>query len=106
MSDEEYVRFIEENQNKEWTEIDPAIGNKMIKGLGDGIISTGRRHDRAYDEFYASNPDEVEATFAYEENVDLTIDNPIEFVNKNEYRLNYLIRFNHDHDIPMILTGD
>ena len=106
MSDEEYVRFIEENQNKEWTEIDPAIGNKMIKGLGDGIISTGRRHDRAYDEFYASNPDEVEATFAYEENVDLTIDNPIEFVNKNEYRLNYLIRFNHDHDIPMILLGD
>ena len=105
MSDEEYVRFIEENQNKEWTEIDPKIGNKMIKGLGDGIISTGRRHDRAYDEFYASNP-EVEATFAYEENVDRTIDDPVKFVNENERRLNYLIKFNHDHDIPMVLLGD
>lgn len=107
MSDEEYIRFIEENQNKEWSEIEPVeLRNKMIKGLADGIISTGRRHDRAYDEFYGSNPERVMATFAYEANVEATIDNPVEFINNNSRRLDYLIRFNHDHDIPIVLLGD
>ena len=107
MTDEEYIKFVEENQNKQWSEIQPPeLRDKLIKALADGIVSTERGYKRSYDEFYGSNPERVMATFAYNEDAQDLIGNGVEFVNKNNRRLSYLIQFNKDHNIPMVLMGD
>jgi len=111
ITDDEYIKFVEENQNKQWSEIQPPeLRNKLIKALADGIISTERGYKRSYDEFYGSNPERVMATFAYNEDANELIGNAVEFVNKREKQsdngIGFLTQFNRDHKIPIVLLGD
>ena len=115
-SDEEYIKFVEENANKSFEEIYPVeIRNEIIKIFAT-INSNNRKGDREYNEMYGSNPKEVMAVFAYSENYDETISNPVEFLArdyKNSYesapvkkRTEFLQNYALEHDIPFVVFGD
>ena len=103
MNDTEYVKFIKENENKPFTEIDPKdIRNKIIKAFAT-INSNVRKGDREYNEMYASNPN-VMGVFAYSENDN--VGNVIDFVQNQSSRLDFLKKFALERNIPMIVFGD
>ena len=91
MTDAEYIEFVTKNQNKSWNEIEPIdnsdpveFRNKLIKAFGENIVSNQRAQKRAYDEYYASNPEPPMFTWAYSADVNETINNPLDFLHRNE----------------------
>lgn len=116
MSDAEYVQFVKANANRSMNEIEPLeIRNKIIKALG--TINSSKRHgNREYNEMYISNPDEPMGTFAYNENYDEQIGNPVAWlrrttVEKHETispyeRTLFLKKYSVEHDIPMFVFGN
>ena len=82
MSDTEYVKFVEENKNKSFTEITPIeLREVIIKAFVENIVSNRRGLEREYDEFYVTNPEEM-AEFTYSIDPNEVIGNPIEFLNR------------------------
>lgn len=103
MNDDEYVRFVKENENKPFTEIEPAdVREKIIKAFAT-INSNVRKGNREYNEMYASNPN-VMGVFAYSSSDN--VGNVLEFVENNLSRLDFLKQFAIERDIPMIVFGD
>lgn len=103
MNDDEYVRFVKENENKPFTEIEPAdLREKIIKAFAT-INSNVRKGNREYNEMYASNPN-VMGVFVY--SPDDNVGNVLEFVENNLSRLDFLKKFALERDIPMIVFGD
>ena len=103
MTDDEYVKFFDENKGKSLTEIEPAdIREKLIKAYAS-IESTERLYGRCYNEMYISNPNGVMGVFAYNPDEKATIGNPVEFVNKKkEFLKTYAI----ERDVPFVVFGD
>lgn len=99
MTDEEYQKFVLENQNKPYTEIYPEnIREKMIKTLG-AMKSNKRRAGREYNEFYASEFTPM-SPYAYSL-ADKKINNPIEFLNTEALdRTAFLRKYALKHDLP------
>ena len=133
MSDEQYIEFVEKNQNKSWNEVEPIdnsdpveFRNKLIKAFAENIVSNQRAQKRAYDEFYASNPEAPMFTWAYSADANEKIKNPLEFLHRNELtqveknikqigeveltpvaeRTEFLRQYSLERDIPMFIFGD
>ncbi len=103
MSDSEYVKFVKENENKPFTEIEPKdVREKIIKAFAT-INSNVRKGNREYNEMYVSNPN-VMGVFAYSP-ID-KVGNVINFVKNNSLNLDFLKKFALERDIPMIVFGD
>ena len=105
MSDAEYVDFVQANQNKGFTEIEPVeLRNTIIQALAT-INSNVRKGNRSYNEMYGSNPNRVMAVFAYNTGAD-NINDPIKFVKNTNRRTDFLQKYALEHDIPFIVFGD
>ena len=122
MSDEEYVKFIQENGNKDFTEIEPAeLREKIIKSLAT-INSNTRKGERSYNEMYISNPN-VMAVFAYDMNSTSNVGNPLDFLGRTELtkgdrgyngaqaapaaeRTAFLRQYALENNLPFIVFGD
>ena len=123
LSDEEYVNFVKNNENKSFTEIEPESSReKLIKAFS--LINSHRRaSNREYNEFLISNPKPPMAVFAYEMDCNKKIRNPIKFLNckrADEYDVQFLTskkinpyertQFLQDYaiknDIPFVIFGD
>ena len=123
MNDAEYVKFVKENENKAFTEIEPVeTREKIIKALA-GINSNTRKGNRAYNEMYGSNPNRVMGVFAYDMNDKEAFGNPIDFLARKEFvedelklgdtsarpvyeRTEFLRRYALEHNVPFIVFGD
>ncbi|MBQ3642494.1 hypothetical protein II906_11310 [bacterium] len=108
MSDEEYIQFIKENQNKPFSEIEPKeIREKLIKAFSS-INSNTRRGNRSYNEMYISNPKPPMAVFAYNMHEDGKKLNPVEFLNNyyNNTNHEFLRQYALERDIPFVVFGD
>ena len=91
MSDAEYIEFVMKNENRSWNEIEPIdnsdpveFRNKLIKAFAENIVSNQRAQNRAYDEYYASNPEPPMFTWAYSADSNEIISNPLEFLHRSE----------------------
>ena len=119
MSDEEYINFVKENENKPLSEIEPAeIQNKIIKVFST-IKSNVRIGEREYNEMYISNPQKPMAVFAYDVDYNRKIDNPVKFLNNEENeseqflvdfcvkeRTKFLREYALKNNIPFVVFGD
>ena len=106
MNDAEYVKFVETNQNRPLTEIEPPeYREPIIKALAS-INSNTRKGGRSYNEMYGSNPKEVMGVFAYGTDTQGSIGNPLDFLIKNSSRTDFLQKYALEHDIPFVIFGD
>ena len=120
LNDEEYIKFVKENENKPLSEITPLDAReKLIKAFA-GINSNVRNGDREYNEMYISNPKPPMAVFAYstDSNSEESIFNPIQFLNRTEIgendnydisvkaRTDFLRAYALEHNLPFIVFGD
>ncbi|MGN1152394.1 MAG: hypothetical protein ACI4S3_00035 [Candidatus Gastranaerophilaceae bacterium] len=106
MSDDEYVKFFNENKNKSMIEIEPEnIRTKLIQKFAT-INSNHRIGNRAYNEMYISNPKEIMGVFAYEMDEGKNIDSPLQFLEDNDSRTDFLKKYALEHDIPFYIFGD
>ena len=106
MSDEEYVKFYEKNKDKQMTEIQPKeLQEKIIKKLAT-INSNHRKGNRSYNEMYISNPKTVMGVFAYEMNEEKNIEKPLEFLEENNLRTDFLKDYALKNDVPFYIFGD
>jgi len=108
MSDEDYLRFIKENEDKSMLEIEPAkIRNQIIQAFGT-INSDVRKGLRSYNEMYISNP-RVMGVFAFNASTEeggassKVIKNIMEFISKQK---DFLKQYAINHDIPFVVFGD
>ena len=129
MTDEEYIQFYEANKDKAWEEFDNQdIANALIVAYAEGIHSNVRYGERAYTEFYGSNPKRVNSTWVFSLDPEEKIGNPLEFLHRTDLtegelnsadiggraprsvadRTQFLREFslNKDHDVPMFIFGD
>ena len=129
MTDEEYIQFYEANKDKAWEEFDNQdIANALIVAYAEGIHSNVRYGERAYTEFYGSNPKRVNSTWVFSLDPEEKIGNPLEFLHRTDLtegelnstdiggraprsvadRTQFLREFslNKDHDVPMLIFGD
>lgn len=133
MSDAEYIEFVMKNQNKSWNELEPIdnsdpveFRNKLIKAFAENIVSNLRGQKRAYDEYYASNPETPMFTWAYSADTNEMINNPLDFLNRSELteaearighvgeieltsvaeRTRFLRQYSLEKHIPFIIFGD
>ena len=112
MNDAEYVKFVEANRNKSFTEIEPAEYREPIIKVFASINSRIRKGgDRAYNEMYGSNPREVMGVFAYSKGAkdnEGAVGNPIQFLEQNSVtsRTEFLQRYALEHNIPFVIFGD
>lgn len=106
MSDEEYVKFYKKNKDKQMTEIQPKeLQEKIIKKLAT-INSNHRKGNRSYNEMYISNPKTVMGVFAYEMNEEKNIEKPLEFLEENNLRTEFLKDYALKNDVPFYIFGD
>lgn len=106
MSDEEYAKFVEKNKDKQMTEIQPKeLQEKIVKKLAT-INSNHRKGNRSYNEMYISNPKTVMGVFAYEMNESKKIEKPLEFLEENNQRTEFLKKYALEHDVPFYVFGD
>lgn len=106
MSDDEYVKFYEKNKDKQMTEIQPKeLQEKIIKKLAT-INSNHRKGNRSYNEMYISNPKTVMGVFAYEMDERKNIDKPLEFLEENNQRTEFLKDYALKNDMPFYVFGD
>ena len=106
MSDEEYIQFVKENENKSFLEIEPKETRDEIIKVFAEINSSTRKGNRSYNEMYISNPKPPMAVFAYDTKEDREIGNPLEFLNATQERTDFLQDYARDRDIPFIIFGD
>ena len=101
LNDEEYIKFLKENENKSFSEIEPKeTREKLVKGFAK-INSAIRRGERSYNEMYVSNP-KVQGVFAYSE-ID-ALGETKEFLAKE--RINFLKKYALENDVPFVLFGN
>ncbi len=116
LDDKKYIKFIKDNENKSMAEIEPEeIRIKIIEAFST-INSNIRTGKREYNEMFISNPKPPMAVFAYAENYNEKISNPIEFLKKrikgeNETkpvkdRTEFLRKYALEKDLPFVIFGD
>ena len=106
MNDEDYVKFVEMNNNRALTEIESAAYREpIIKALA-AINSNTRKGDRSYNEMYGSNPKEVMGVFAYDSKTPSNVGNPLDFLETTFNKTDFLQKYALEHDIPFIVFGD
>ncbi len=113
--DEQYIDFVKKHENDSLLEIEPEeIREKIIKAFAT-INSNIRKGKRAYNEMYISNPKPPMAVFAYSENYNEEIKNPVDFLNREttekfehssvKTRTEFLQKYAKENDIPFIVFG-
>ncbi len=128
IDDEKYIEWYDFFRNKKLHQIHENDARFLIQTCAEGIHSTVRPGDRAYDEFYGSNIKRVNSTWTYSVDPNEKIENPLEFLNRTELtegekeaeqigrekfkpvaeRISFLREFALDpeHDVPMLILGD
>ena len=108
MNDTEYVKFVKNNENKPFSEIEPIEIRTKIIQIFATINSNVRKGNREYNEMYGSNPKEVMAPFTYNTNSNEKVGNPIEFLNKESVhkRTSFLKEYALKNDKVFIVFGD
>ncbi len=114
-TDEDYIKFVDEHKNDSLLKIDEEKRNELIKAYA-GIKSKIRKGKREYNEMYISNPKSPMAVFAYAENYNEKISNPIEFLHRKEKcayetkpvneRTEFLRQYALEKNLPFIIFGD
>ncbi|MCD7879970.1 MAG: HD domain-containing protein [Candidatus Gastranaerophilales bacterium] len=107
MNDDEYVQFVEQNQNKSFNEIEPLkLREKLIKAFAS-INSHKRRGEREYNEMYISNPTPM-GGFAYNTDTNETIGNPVDFLNSAKVfeRTDFIKQYAIENNLPFVIFGD
>jgi len=106
LNDEEYVRFVKDNENKPLSGIEPKEARIKLINAFVKIRSSEKIGNRSYNEMYISNPKPPMAVFAYSEN-DNKIDNPLEFLNGGAAeRTKFLRAYALEHNIPFVVFGN
>ena len=104
MSDSEYIKFVQENADKPMSQITPAKYRDKIIAIYAEINSRVRKNgERSYNECYASNV-EAAAPFAYPE--DGIVGNPVNFLEKEAHRTDFLKKYALKNDEVFIVFGD
>jgi hypothetical protein len=100
LSDEEYVKFVNENKNKALTEIEPEeIRTKLIQAFAT-INSNVRKGEREYNEMYVTNP-RVMGVFAYSPE-----DKIGDINNFMDSQKDFLKQYAKDNNLPFVIFGD
>ena len=99
-NDEEYVNFIQKNQNKSMLEIEPVEAREALIKKFALINSNTRRGNREYNEMYVSNP-KVQGCFAY--STKKYIGDTIQFIDTKQ---NFLKDYAKENDLPFFIFGD
>jgi HD superfamily phosphodiesterase len=100
LSDDEYVKFVNENKNKALIEIEPEeIRTKLIQAFAT-INSNIRKGEREYNEMYVTNP-RVMGVFAY--SPEGKIGDINNFMNSQE---GFLKQYAKDNNLPFVIFGD
>ena len=100
LTDKEYIKFVSENANKPFTEIEPEeVRNKIIKIFAT-INSNTRKGGREYNEMYISNP-QVMGVFAYSQKD--KVEDVMKFIFQQP---DFLKQYAIDYDLPFIIFGD
>ncbi len=116
MDNEEYLQFVKENKNKPLQEIEPKeYREQLIKAFCE-IKSNDLEDTKDYNEVYISNPKPPMAVFAYAQDWEEKISNPIEFLNRNELkdgekksvnqRTEFLRQYALEQNIPFVIFGN
>ena len=100
LNDEEYIAFIEANQNKSMLEIEPAEAREALIKKFALINSNTRRGNRAYNEMYVSNP-KVQGCFAYSPKDDVG-----EISDFMDSQPEFLKDYAKENDLPFFVFGD
>lgn len=104
IDDNIYLRIVQDNINKPFARIYPSqLRDDLIKVLAS-INSSIRTHNRDYNEFFISNPNPPMAVYAYDKR-DMEINNPVDFIIKNNSRLSFLTEYALERDIPFFIFG-
>ena len=104
MSDEEYIKFVQENADKPMYEIEPAsVRKKVIKIYAEINSRLRKKGSRSYNECYVSNV-EASAPFAYPDAG--TVGNPVEFLKKKQSSVFFLRKYALEKDEVFIVFGD
>lgn len=99
-NDEEYVSFIQKNQNKSMLEIEPVEAREALIKKFALINSNTRRGNREYNEMYVSNP-KVQGCFAY--STKDYIGDTIQFVDAQQ---EFLKDYAKENDLPFFVFGN
>lgn len=99
-NDEEYVSFIQKNQNKSMLEIEPVEAREALIKKFALINSNTRRGNREYNEMYVSNP-KVQGCFAY--STKDHIGDTIQFIDAQQA---FLKDYAKENDLPFFVFGD
>ena len=99
-TDDEYINFVKQNENKTISEIEPEYLRQKIVEVFASISSATRKGGRSYNEMYITNPC-VMGVFAYP--FEKTIGEIMEFIEKQP---EFLKQYALDEDLPFIVFGD
>lgn len=115
LNDEEYVQFLKNNENKSLQEFEPKESAEKLVRAFSTIKSTIREGNREYNEMYISNPKVPMGVFAYSEDENEIISNPIEFLNRDvqgenelspvKLRTEFLRNYALEHNLPFVVFG-
>ena len=100
LTDEEYVEFIEANQNKSMLEIEPVEARKALIKKFSEIKSNIREGNREYNEMYVSNP-KVQGCFAYSAKDE--VGNITDFIHSQP---EFLTEYAKENNLPFFVFGD
>ena len=128
IDDEKYIEWYDFFRNKKWHQIHENDAKFLVQTYAEGIHSTVREGNRAYDEFYGSKVKRVNSTWVYSFDPNEKIENPLKFINRTELtegeeeasrigkmpirpvseRIDFLREYALDpeHDVPMLVLGD
>ena len=100
LNDEEYIKFVQDNENKSMNEIEPIkLREKLIKCFSI-INSNIRLGDREYNEMYVSNPT-VQGVYAYSAE-----DNVGKIASFIDLQPQFLKDYAKQNDLPFFVFGD
>jgi hypothetical protein len=105
MSDEEYMNYVEENQDKSHVELEPETSLQINQELAMINSKVRGKGDRNYNEFYGSKAECLQGTFAWDRDGQ-PIGNAVDYVNNNMYRLGFLREYDLKNDCAMWLFGN
>ncbi len=121
MSADEYIKFVQENEDKSFSEIEPKeLRNKIINVFAS-INSNKRFGNREYNEIFITNPNPPMAVYAYSYQGNEKIKNPVEFLNRKSVspheiasgadmsvykRTEFLRKYALKRDIPFFIFGE
>ncbi len=126
LNNEDYIKFVNDNENKSMQEIDPIEKREELIKAFANINSNERNGNRRYNEMYVTNPKLPMGVFAYSLDEAVEVKNPLDFLQKTQItpaeekflsdwhlpiqstkeRTQFLREYAIANDLPFIVFGD